>query len=278
MEITEIIKEAFIFPSQNLEKLAIYILVTIALAVIVALGAVFFALGVMDQSAYMIVAFILFILGIIVALIISGYQIKILKSGIDHDEAAPGFDWKDDLITGLKLLVVSIVYFIIPAIVALIMALITNIPGQLYDIIQQAATAPANATAAANSSAAAVSAVSEAAWASLWGAVAITTIVAVVVFIIFAFVQAMGESRLANTGSLGEALNIPEAFRDIKRIGIGKVVAVIILIAVIMAVIHGILSYIYGYVPQLSILSIIVTPYLAFFTQRAVGLMYSDIA
>lgn len=72
METIEIIKEAFIFPSQNIEKLAIYILVTFVLAIFVAGGAILSVLGV-NQSFYLIFAFILFILGVVVALIITGY-------------------------------------------------------------------------------------------------------------------------------------------------------------------------------------------------------------
>ena len=83
---------------------------------------------------------------------------------------------------------------------------------------------------------------------------------------------------MANTGSLTEALNVFESAKDISRIGIGKVIVVIILVIVIVAVIEMILSAIFNYVPILSILSIIITPYLLFFTQRAVGLLYSDIA
>lgn len=278
MEIMEIIKEAFLFPSQNLEKLAIYILLTFVSVILFAGGVITGAFGFMDSSAYLILSVILLIIGIVVALIITGYQIDLLKSGIDHDELAPGFDWKNNLITGIKMLVVSIVYFIIPAIVVAIMALITNIPGQIANIIQQAATSPANVTAVTGSSTPVLQGVSDAAMAGLISSFAITTLVAIIVFIIFAFLQTMGESRLANTGNLGEALNIPEAFKDITRIGAGKVIAVVLLIVVIVAVIQGILGYIYGQVPQISIISVIVTPYLTFFTQRAIGLLYSDIA
>ena len=79
-------------------------------------------------------------------------------------------------------------------------------------------------------------------------------------------------------GSLSEALNIFEAAKDIRRIGVGKVIVLIILIIIIIAVIEIVLSAIFSLLPILSILSIIVTPYLAFFAQRAVGLLYSDIA
>lgn len=147
MEITEIIKEAFIFPSQNLEKLAIYIVLTFVLALLAVFGVITALLGINDGSFYFVLTFIFLILGIIVALIITGYQVGVLKSGIDHDESAPSLELKNDFITGLKMLAVSIVYFIIPAIVGWIMVFITNIPGQIMDIVQKTAVSQANATA-----------------------------------------------------------------------------------------------------------------------------------
>ena len=278
MEIMDIIKEAFIFPSNNLEKLAIYIVLTFVLGLIVAGGVITTVAGVNNSSVYLILAAILFIISIIVALIISGYQLAILKSGIDLDDEAPSFDWKNDLITGIKLIIVNIVYMIIPAIIVGIVALITNVPGNVVRVSQEVAANSANATAIANSTAPVAANISEATAAAFVSSMAVTAIVGLILVIIFAFFLTMGQSRLANTGSLGEALNIPEAARDISRIGVGKVIAVVLLIIVVIGVIQAILGYVYGQVPQLSLLSIIVTPYLAFFSQRAYGLLYSDIA
>jgi hypothetical protein len=278
MEIMDIIKEAFIFPSNNLEKLAIYIVLTFVLGLIVAGGVITTVAGVNNSSVYLILAAILFIISIIVALIISGYQLAILKSGIDLDDEAPSFDWKNDLITGIKLIIVNIVYMIIPAIIVGIVALITNVPGNMVKASQEVAANSANVTAIANSTAPVVANISDATAAAFASSFAITAIVGLILVIIFAFFLTMGQSRLANTGSLGEALNIPEAARDISRIGVGKVIAVVLLIIVVIGVIQAILGYVYGQVPQLSLLSIIVTPYLAFFSQRAYGLLYSDIA
>ena len=278
MEIMEIIKEAFIIPSQNLDKLAVYIVLTFIIGILFAGGIFSAVFGITDSSIYFIITAILFILGILVSFVLSGYHISLLKSGIDQDEKAPGFEWKDNLITGIKMLIVSIVYFIIPAIVFAILSLVTNIPGQVNDIAEQAIISSVNATAVANSSAPAVSAISQSAMASLVGSIAITGIIAAIFFIIFAFLQTMGQSRLANTGSLGEAVNIPEAYRDITRIGVGKTIGLVLFVIIIVAVIQGIIGYVSGQVPQLSIISIVVTPYLAFFTQRAIGLLYSDIA
>lgn len=278
MEILDIIKDSFIFPTNNLEKLAIYLVLTVVVGLLIGGGVVLTALSFMDSSSLAIVGVILFIIGLILSFIISGYQLGILKSGIDLNDEAPAFDWKNDLINGIKLLIVNIVYFIIPAIIVLIVGLITNVPGNVANVIQEAAISPANATAMANSTGIATNAVSQATMAAFGTSIAITALVAVVVFIIFAFLATMGQSRLANTGSLGEAVNIPEAFKDITRIGVGKVVAVILLAIIIVAVIQSILGYLYGQVPQLSIISLIVTPYLTFFTQRVTGLLYSDIA
>ena len=88
----------------------------------------------------------------------------------------------------------------------------------------------------------------------------------------------MGQARLANTGSLGNALNVIEAAKDIPRIGVAKVLALIILVVVIGVVIQGIVGYLTNQIPQISIISVVITPYLIFFTQRAYGLLYSDIA
>ena len=279
MEILDIIKEAFMFPSNNLDKLAIYIVITFVIGILFAGGAIFTSLGVsVGDSFYVILSAIFVLLGILVALVISGYQLGILKSGIDQVPEAPSFDWKNDFINGIKLLIVSIVYFIIPMIILFIVGFITNVPGKFMTVAQQMATAPANVTAAANSTTPALGAVSDTAMAALGTSLAITAIVAAIFFIIFAFLNTMGQARLANTGDLKEAINMPEAFRDITRIGVGKVIAVVLLVIVIVAVINAILGYFYGRIPLLSILSIIVTPYLAFFSQRATGLLYSDIA
>ena len=278
MEIIEIIKDGFVFPSQNLDKLAIYIVITFVVGLLFVGGAILSVLSFTNESFVGIIGVILFILGILVSFIISGYQLGILKSGIDMEDEAPSFDWKNDFINGIKLLIVNIVYFIIPAIIVLIIALITNLPGSFVQVMQESVVTPANVTAVTNSTGVSVQAVSDATMAAFGTSIAITAIVAIIVFIIFAFLATMGQSRLANTGSLGEAVNIIEAFRDITRIGVGKVIAVILLSIIIVAVINAILGYLYGQIPQLTILSVIVTPYLMFFTQRVTGLLYSDIA
>ena len=272
----EIIKDSFTFPANNLKALAIYIAITFVMGILIA-GGIFSMIGVENSALYAVLSFILFIIAVVVGFILAGYEIDIIKSGINFDELAPEFNWKADLIRGIKAIIVSIVYFIIPAIITIIVAFITNVPGNIVNVAQYVnqTAVNANGTVVANS---ALEMIPDSVMSGLVGSISITLLVAAVLFIIFSFIQVMANSRLANTDSLGEALNIPEAFKDISRIGVGKVIATIILIFIIALVINAILSAVYQQVPQLSILNIIVTPYLMFFANRATGSLYSDIA
>ncbi|WP_405267967.1 DUF4013 domain-containing protein [Methanobrevibacter sp.] len=277
MEILDIIKESFIFPSNNLEKLAIYIVLSFVLGLFAVGGVLSIYLASESSSIYFILTAILFLISLIIGLIITGYQVYIVKSGIDMDDKAPEFDWKNDIVTGIKMIIVNIVYMIIPSILVGIVALIANVPGNVLQMAQEMSANSANVTAVANSTSALAS-VSDATMAAFGTSIAITGMAAVILFIIFAFFLTIAEARLANTGSLGQGLNIPEVVKDISKIGVGKVIAVFLLVFVIITVIQTIISVLSGIVPPLAIISLIVTPYLTFFSSRATGLLYSDIA
>lgn len=272
----EIIKEAMVFPSNDLAKLAIYIVFVIISALLAGVGIALIALGMVENTLWAVIGIIVFIVSLILAFMILGYQISIIKTGIEHTESAPAFDWKGNIITGVKYFVVNIVYLIIPAIVVLIVAWATNLFGLAYNMFYKMAmasmSAPANTTVVLND------VIPQSQIIQLGNAMIITGVVAFVLFVIFGIILTMAQSRLAKTDSLGDALNIPEAFKDIGRIGYGKVIAVVILIFVIIAVINTLINGLNSYINGLSILSIIVTPYLTFFSARATGLLYSDIA
>ena len=105
-------------------------------------------------------------------------------------------------------------------------------------------------------------------------------IVGLILFIIFGLTLVMAEGRLADTGSLGHALNIPEAINDLQTVGIVKTILVIIIVGIIyfiLSLIPGIFSGM-GDIGSIigALLSAIISAYLFFFSQRATGLLYSD--
>ena len=276
MEIMEIIKEAMVFPSKDIVKLAVYIALSVVSVLLGAFGIIYLAIGVATQSFWIIIGLIAFIAALILGFITTGYIVSIIRSGIEHEESAPQFMWKENLVTGIKFVVLNIVYFIIPAIVVLILGWATNLFGMasimFTRMMYASMAAPANATVTI------ADVVPQSMIISFGNSLIIVGIVAFILFVIFGFLETMGQCRLAKTDSLGYAVNIPEAFRDIGRIGFGKVIGLTVLIFVIILVINCIISGLNAYIAGFSILSIIVTPYLSFFAARASGLLYSDIA
>lgn len=126
MEIMEIMKDALVYPLNNLKALIIYIILGIILGVAV-VGTV---VGVMaSASANNVLAAIgSGIIGIIIAVfigfVISGYELDIIKYGIERNDRAPGVDIVRQFKNGVKLFAVNIVYFLIPIIISAILAVI----------------------------------------------------------------------------------------------------------------------------------------------------------
>lgn len=271
MNVMEIIKDAFVFPSKDLKNLLIFIVLSLVAGAFAVGGFVLYIGGFIVPEFFMWGGMAC-IVSMIIGWIMSGYLISVIKSGIDQDDKVPGFVWWDNFINGFNNFVVAIVYFIIPAFIVFVVAYLTNVFGN-FMIVAQGIMLQAEGSYLGYSTSFLSGAISQA-LINLAISLATTAAVAVIVFVIFSFFQTMAQARLANTGSLGEALNVMEAAKDIRRIGIGKVIAVVLLIIIVVAVINMILSII----PFLSILSIIVTPYMIIFAQRAIGLLYSDIA
>ena len=275
MEIMEIIKDALVFPSTDLRTFFIFVLLTIFAGVFSTVGILFYILGVLNAE-FFLWGGLAAIVAMLIGWVMSGYSISVIKSGIELEDEVPEFVWWDNFITGFNGFIVSIVYFIIPAFLVAIVGYMTNITGNIMAVATEISSQAVNVYTGASASIA-TDALSQAV-AGLAVSLATTLTAAVVLFVIFSFLQTMAEARLANTDSLCEALNVFEAAKDIGRIGVVKVIAVILLVIIVSAVINMVLSAIFSYVPILSILSVFVSPYLVLFAQRAVGLLYYDIA
>ena len=275
MDVMNIIKDSFVFPSKNIKLLLIFELLSIIAGAFSVIGTIVYVLGFITPECFMWGG-IAVIVSMVIGWILSGYLISVIKSGIELDDDVPEFEWWDNFNNGFNYFIVSIVYYIIPAVIVVVVGYLTNIFGNVLAVAQEVIAQGMNIFMGTTT--VFVSEAMAQAMVNLAVSLAITATIAVILFVIFSFLQTIAGARLANTGSLTEALNIFESAKDIKRIGVGKVIILILLVIIIIAVIEVILSAIYSYIPILSILSIIITPYLIFFAQRAVGLLYSNIA
>ena len=102
-------------------------------------------------------------------------------------------------------------------------------------------------------------------------------VIAFILFIVFALANFMAKCRLAQSDSLGSALAIGEAIGDISKVGFGKLIATVIVIAIISLIILIVIGFINELSdPVGSILLGIFSVYFVFFYNRAIGLLYSD--
>lgn len=275
MNITGIIKDAFLFPSKNIKRFAIYSLLSVLMVGFAFVGIIIYALGLLDAQNYLFGGIFL-IISMLVGFIIYGYHIKVIKSGIEHDDNVPAFKWYETFMTGFDNAIVSLVYFIIPALIVAVVWYDTNVFGNAVAIGHEFVSQIISVYKMNTSINLAITAISNTV-INFVISLAITVTVALIVFVIFSILQTLAEARLANTGSLREALDIWGVVKDLTRIGIGKVILVLILILVITAIIEIVFTMIVLQYLVLAILYIILLPYLALFAKRALGLLYSDI-
>ena len=126
----EIIKDAAMYPINNVKALVIYV----ALMIVAVLALVFTGVGFFGASEATGIAAdglgILGIIGIIIALaifiLIAGYMLDVIKIATNREDGAPEIDPKRQIINGLKLIVLAFIYMIIPIIIMAILGAINQ--------------------------------------------------------------------------------------------------------------------------------------------------------
>lgn len=277
MNITEIIKDAFLFPSKNMERFAVYLVLSVLMTVFILGGTLVYPWGFFNVDNYAIGGIYL-VIALVIGFFISGYHLKVIKSGIELDDEVPVFELGENFLGGFEITIISVFYFIIQAFIIAVAVLATNVFGNAIATVQEIRLQIFNVFFMANSADIAVDAISNAIFNFIIS-LAITIAVALIVFLIFSILQSASQARLANTDSLKDALDIFEALKDIKRIGIVKVLLLVLLVLVIIAVMATIFIILFNYLPlAVSVIYILLVPYVALAIQRLIGLAYSDIA
>ena len=277
MNITEIIKDAFLFPSKNMKRFAVYLVLSVLMTVFILGGTLVYPWGFFNVDNYAIGGIYL-VIALVIGFFISGYHLKVIKSGIELDDEVPVFELGENFLGGFEITIISVFYFIIQAFIIAVAVLATNVFGNAIATVQEIRLQIFNVFFMVNSADIAVDAISNAVFNFIIS-LAITIAVALIVFLIFSILQSASQARLANTDSLKDALNIFETLKDIKRIGIVKVLLLVLLVLVIIAVMGIIFISLFSYFPLLlSVIYIILVPYIALAIQRLIGLAYSDIA
>ena len=128
MSIGNILSDALAYPLKNVKALVLYAVLSIIAALIggVALVGV---IGAFSTKGFSSLAFtglglVGVILFVLVFFLIEGYGLGIIKYGIERRTDSPGIDIGRQIANAIKLVVVSIVYYIIPVIIIFVLGLI----------------------------------------------------------------------------------------------------------------------------------------------------------
>ena len=126
MELSEIITDALSYPFQNIKALLIYVILGIILGIAVGGTVLGIAAGAATKNVLAVLGSgtIGIIIALIIGFFITGYQLDIIKYGIERSNAGPEVDFVRQFINGVKYLVINIVYMIIPIIISAILAVI----------------------------------------------------------------------------------------------------------------------------------------------------------
>ena len=238
MNLSEIIKDAFVYPFHNIKSLLIYVILGIIGALLAGASVLSIATALSTGGITSVALTGASIAGVVIFVLIlflaSGYTLDIIKYGIERRDDGPGIEIGRQISNAVKLIVVDIIYYIIPIIISFVLGLF------LRD----------------------------------W----LMTVVSIILFIVFSLANFMAKCRLAKSDSLGESLAVGEAIGDISRVGFGKLLATFIVIAIILVIFSFIISWVMGFQAIVgSILLGIFSIYYLFFYNRAIGLLYSNV-
>ena len=127
MNIGEIIGDALVYPFNNIKALVIYVILGIIASIIggaavISLAAAFSSTG-LGGAAFTGLSIVGLIVFILVMFLISGYTLDVIKYGIERRDDGPSIDIARQISNAIKLVIVDIVYFIIPIIIAFVLGL-----------------------------------------------------------------------------------------------------------------------------------------------------------
>ena len=256
MSVSSIFNNAFRFPFSAMDKW----LILGVLLVIGSLSSILVSWGIDLGVASIITSIIALIAGFIV----SGYSLAIVRDTIHGYDQLPSFDIGENIIDGIKVFILGIVYSIIPVIVFFALLIVTGAAEAFIEIINL--TMGGGATTVPSDLA-----------LKFVGSLGITLIISLILFIVFSLFSTIAMCRLANTGSFSQGFAFSEIIGDFKRIGVGSfiawwiVLAIISLVLVLISVFISAIPYI-GYVVSI----LFIYSFIAIFASRATGLIYSN--
>ena len=266
MNLREIIMDAVKYPISDTRKFLIFCV----LIILMSLSTVLPSYGLKDGT----ITTILMLVTLIVSFVVLGYSVDVIKGGMEGDDTLPDFDYVKNFVMGIKALILDIIYFIIPAVIVLIVASATGLFSSFTKIIYVSIDAMAND---ANNLTTIMAAIPHSTMNTFTNALTITLIVAIILFVIFSLMSFTGFARFAKSGSGIEGLRFREILKDMSRIGFVKIIVTLIVIYIIALAFSFVIGLI-GLIPYIGVFigMFVGVPFTILFVYRAIGLLYAE--
>lgn len=261
MGVTDIIKDAFLYPIHDYKNWLIVGILFLIMAVVMRLMSI-------GGAASIILAVVLIILFIFML----GLGIDVEKQSINGSNIIPNpnpvLNFKD----GIKCIIVQFLYYLVPLIITVIVAFVTGV----FDVIHRILLFQSTLTSITGfNGQVAAQAISPGLFRELVVSSLPTILIGFIFFVIFSFLLIIGQVRLAETGSIKEALNIGEVTHRIGEIGIGKLIAYVILGGICISII-SMISAIFNVIPYVGMMIsyFIFMSFIFLFSMRGNALLY----
>lgn len=237
MSLTEIITDAVYYPFSNITNF----LIVGVLTVLASFSSIATSFGIEGG----VTAFIAAIISFVFAFVVSGYSVDVIRKGIEQSNDFPDIDLKENFINGIKAVIIEFIYMLIPIIIAFVLMVVFGVVGAGINHV----------------------------FASL----GLASFLIVIIFVFFAVFEMVALARFAKTRSFGEALNIGAVIEDVKRIGILKIIAFVIIVLIISLLVGAIIG-LFTFIPYIGVIiaTLVLGAFALLFTNKALGLLYAE--
>ncbi len=279
MNVSDLFKDSFNYATKDWSKILILgaFIIGIFILTVITGASVVFKQYVVTAAFFVITLICLLIVG----LVYNGYSLGIIRDTISNknvtevinesDNSLPEFDWSNNIMDGLKVLVLSIAYMLIPAIIGIILAFALGVFSDIH-LLNQSLNIY-NQTTGAQIPTSVTGAFLVQTQTAMFFVNVITTILSV----LFTLIAIVAMGRLAETNKLSSIIEFGEIFETISNIGWGNYIVWFILFYVLLIVIAAI-SALVIFIPILGfiIYFLIIPGFLTVFGARAIGLIYNE--
>lgn len=214
------------------------------------------------------------IINILISILIVGIGIAVMKATLRRSSEIPMMDIANNFIDGIKSIIISFIYFIIPAIIVSIISIPVGVYSNTYSILKYISNIPTNVTVTPETI---VQSIPQNVLVSFATSFTIIVVIALILTIIFALFEIIAQVRFAETGSIADAMDIKAIFNKISSIGWGKYIIYVVAVFICLIIISIIMAII-ALIPYIGVLiaEFVFASYTLLFISRCRALIYLE--